>query len=230
MKRLGIISLLVLLFIAFIVVWNFSYQTGLEGAYIPVEESTEIPIIPSEAGVFKRSKFAIEYSKMPFDENHQRSLHTYYKNRAYHGAPPSIPHAVESERNMGGNTCLKCHENGGFVSKLNAYAPVSPHPDFINCRQCHVPQKTQTLFVATNFSELVAPKAGINNALLGSPPVIPHQIQLHENCLACHAGPSAPKEIRVTHPERINCRQCHVLNNKETTDIGIFIRQNQDEH
>ena len=115
-------------------------------------------------------------------------------------------------------------KNGGFVEKFNAYAPVSPHPDMVNCRQCHVPQQVQTLLKGTNFYKQDAPKVGVNNALVGSPPIIPHQIQMRENCLACHAGPSAPKEIRVTHPERINCRQCHVLNNKEVTDFGVFKR------
>ena len=127
---------------------------------------------------------------------------------------------------MGENSCLKCHENGGFVEKFSAYAPVSPHPELVNCRQCHVPQKTQRLFKGFNQRKLKAPKAGVNNALVTSPPVIPHQIQLRENCLSCHAGPSAPKEIRVSHPERINCRQCHVINNKVITDIGTFIRNN----
>ena len=220
-KRLGIISLFVILFFAFIAVWNFSYQTGKEDAYIPIDISNEVPLIPSEEGVFKRSKFAVDYSNMPVDENHQRSLNTYYDNRAYYGAPPSIPHAIASERNMGGNSCLKCHENGGFVNKFNMYAPVTPHPELVNCRQCHLPQKTKGLFKAANLEKTQAPKIG-NNALLGSPPIIPHQIQMRENCLACHAGPSAPKEIRVTHPERVNCRQCHVLNNKKMKDIGNF--------
>ena len=76
----------------------------------------------------------------------ERSINTYYNNRAYHGAPPSIPHKVENERNMGGNSCLKCHENGGFAEKLKAYAPVTPHPEMVNCRQCHVPQNTQKIF------------------------------------------------------------------------------------
>lgn len=83
------------------------------------------------------------------------------------------------------------------------------------------------MFKGTNFRRIVVPKAGVNSALEGSPPIIPHQLQLRENCLACHAGPSAPKEIRVTHPERVNCRQCHVMNNKEIKDIGIFIRKPQ---
>ena len=226
-KRLGIISLFVILFIAFIAIWNYSYQTGREEAYIPIENNRPIPIIPSETGVFKRSGYALEYANMPIDKNHERSLKTYYNNRAYHGAPPSIPHEVKKDRNMGENSCLKCHENGGYAEKLKAYAPVTPHPEMVNCRQCHVPQKTNSLFIGTNFPKLTAPKAGVNNALKGSPPVIPHHIQMRENCLSCHAGPSAPKEIRVSHPERINCRQCHVINNKEIKDIGTFIRNNK---
>ncbi len=225
MKRLGIVSLFMILLVAFIAIWNFSYQSGLEQAYLPLEKEEAQPIIPSEKGVFTRSEHALDYVNMPVDEKHQRSLKTYYDNRAYHGAPPSIPHEVEDERNMGGKACLKCHENGGFVAKLRAYTPVTPHPEKVNCRQCHVPQKTNSTFKGTNFEKVPAPKVGgVNKALQSSPPVIPHQIQLRENCLSCHAGPSAPKEIRVSHPERVNCRQCHVLNNKEVTDIGIFKR------
>ena len=221
MKRAGILSFFALLFISFVVVWNHSYESGLEDAYIPLDASGAVPSIPSEEGVFKRSEFALDYTKMPVDENHQRSLETYYENRAFYGAPPYIPHEVSEDRNMGENNCLKCHENGGYTSKFKMYAPVTPHPEMINCRQCHVPQQTNTVFKGTNFAKNSAPKIG-NNALVGSPPIIPHQIQMRENCLSCHAGPGAPKEIRVTHPERVNCRQCHVLNNKKTQDIGNF--------
>ncbi|MFD2565944.1 nitrate reductase cytochrome c-type subunit [Pseudotenacibaculum haliotis] len=226
-KRLGIISLFVILFVGFITIWNYSYYEGQEEAYIPIENNRPVPLIPSETGVFQRSEFALDYAKMPVDENHQRTLYEYYKNRAYHGAPPIIPHPVADEKNMGGNSCLKCHQNGGFTEKYKAYAPVTPHPEMVNCKQCHVSQKTQSMFKGTNFRRIVVPKVGVNNALEGSPPIIPHQLQLRENCLACHAGPSAPKEIRVTHPERVNCRQCHVMNNKEIKDIGIFIRKPQ---
>ncbi len=228
-KRLGIISLFVLLFITFIAVWNYSYYEGLEEAYVPVEKDKELPVIPSEIGVFQRSQYALEYANMAVDEKYQRSLSTYYDNRAFYGAPPSIPHDVENERNMGENSCLKCHENGGFAEKFNAYAPVTPHPEMINCRQCHVPQQSQTVFKGSNFEKGTIPLVGVNSALEGGPPAIPHQLQLRENCLACHAGPSAPKEIRVTHPERINCRQCHVPNDKETKETGIFNRANPHE-
>lgn len=228
-KRIGIISIFVLLFSAFLVVWNHSYQEGLKEAYIPLDANRTTPIIPSESGVFQRSEYALDYAQMPIDENHQRSLSTYYNNRAYQGAPPSIPHPVKNEFSYGENTCLQCHQNGGFVQKFNAYAPVTPHPEMVNCRQCHVSQQTTILFKETDFVKLFPPSVGVNNALEGSPPIIPHQIQMRENCLACHAGPAAPKEIRVTHPERVNCRQCHVLNNNETEAIGIFIRNNDEE-
>ncbi|PKH51554.1 cytochrome C [Tenacibaculum sp. Bg11-29] len=224
-KRLGIISLFVVLFIAFITIWNYSYYQGQEEAYIPIKKSNVIPTIPTEAGVFKRSEHALDYTNMPVDFEHQRTLETYYDNRAYHGAPPSIPHPVNEHQSLGANDCLKCHENGGFVEKYKAYTPVTPHPELVNCRQCHVTQKSKTLFKAGNFAKVHAPKVGNNNALITSPPVIPHQTQLRENCLACHAGPSAPKEIRVSHPERVNCRQCHVPNTKELTEIKAFIRE-----
>ncbi|WP_194767801.1 nitrate reductase cytochrome c-type subunit [Tamlana sp. I1] len=226
-KRLGIISLFVILFIAFIAVWSYSYQIGLEEAYIPLEDDNSgIKVIPSESGVFERSQFALDYAEMPIDEAHQRSLKTYYNNRAYHGAPPSIPHPVANERSLGGNTCLQCHQNGGFVEKFDAYAPVTPHPEMVNCRQCHVAQKSNTLFKPANLVKVNAPEVGDNNALMGSPPMIPHQIQMRENCLSCHAGPAAPKEIRVTHPERVNCRQCHVPTDKPVSEIKAFTRTN----
>ncbi len=225
-KRFGIISLFIILFITFIVIWSFSYQTGLEEGYVPIENTAIHTNIPSESGVFKRSEFALEYANMPIDANHQRTLDTYYDNRAYHGAPPSIPHPVKNERSLGGNTCLQCHQNGGFVKRFEAYAPVTPHPEMVNCRQCHVAQNSNSLFKSANLAKVHAPKVGVNNALLGTPPMIPHQIQMRENCLSCHAGPAAPKEIRVTHPERINCRQCHVPTDRVVSEITPFSRTN----
>lgn len=229
MKRLGILSLFALLFIVFVMIWNHSYREGLEEAYIPVPKEKELPVIPSEKAVFERSGSALDYLDMPRDENHQRTLETYYDNRAYSGAPPSIPHPVKEERSMGGNTCLQCHQNGGFVEKFNAYTPVTPHPEMINCRQCHVAQVSQTQFVGNTFYKKAAPDVGTNNALEGSPPVIPHPLQMRENCLACHAGPSAVEELWVDHPQRINCRQCHVPKESGLKNVKLFIRTNTDQ-
>lgn len=226
MKRLGIISLFVLLFAAFIAIWNYSYYEGLEEAYIPTTHDSSNVIIPSEEGVFKRSEFALDYANMPIDENHQRSLNDYYNNRAFYGAPPSIPHPIKTDGSIGENKCLKCHENGGYVEKFNAFTPVVPHPEMVNCRQCHVAQSTTRDFISNYFEKSQAPKVGNNNALINSPPMIPHPIKMRENCLSCHAGSSAPKEILVSHPERVNCRQCHVPTDKDATINGLFKREN----
>ena len=145
----------------------------------------------------------------------QRDLDAWYALRAYPGAPPRIPHAVEDEQRIGAG-CLDCHENGGYVPKWNAYAPVTPHPDYLSCRQCHVPQRTEELFVATEWQQSPRPRIK-RPALPGGPPPIPHAVQLRERCHACHVGPAAPKAIRMTHPERLNCRQCHVP--RQTMDV-----------
>lgn len=171
------------------------------------QPGSETTALPSEAGVFRRWAMALKYKDMP--EGGSRSLATYYANRAYHGAPPLIPHPLVSEQGIGGKTCLQCHENGGYTEQFKAYAPVTPHPELVNCRQCHVPKTTDRLFVASNFEKSQPPLLG-QSAMPGSPPVIPHTLQLRENCLACHAGPAAPTTIKVSHPERVNCRQCHV--------------------
>jgi len=223
MKRIFLIGIFALLVIATIITWSKSYYAEKEEAYVELPNETEKHLIPSEMGVFERVGFANDYATMDKNFKGGRSLNAYYNNRAFHGAPPSIPHPVEDELNMGDKGCLKCHQNGGYVAKFNTYTPVVPHPEKVNCRQCHVAQNTTGLFKESASTSFSKPSIG-NAAFEGGPPIIPHQIQMHENCLACHAGPSAPKEIRITHPERSNCRQCHVVNNKEMTDIGVFIR------
>lgn len=152
-----------------------------------------------------------------------KSSSNYYKNRAYQGAPPTIPHEVY-ERNMGDNSCLQCHQNGGYVDKFKAHAPIVPHPEMINCRQCHVAVKSNTVFKESNWEAMNNIPKYTNKALPTSPPVIPHLLEKNENCLSCHAGLGL-KKIRVTHPERSNCMQCHVLKNTNTMDIGEFVRK-----
>ncbi|MDP2088161.1 MAG: nitrate reductase cytochrome c-type subunit [Flavobacteriaceae bacterium] len=226
MKQLKIISFVVLLMTAAVIIVGRSITATYESTTLDVENKVQLPILASETGAFKTTVDALNYMNIIDNNKPAKSMSEYYKNRAYHGAPPTIPHEV-SERSMGDNSCLQCHKNGGYVDKYKAYAPIVPHPDMINCRQCHVPVKSNTVFKESNWELIPKIKVPVNfnNVLLTSPPVIPHQLEMHESCLSCHAGPSAPKEIRVTHPERINCRQCHVINNKETIDIGEFARK-----
>jgi cytochrome c-type protein NapB len=137
-----------------------------------------------------------------------RDLETYYARRAYHGAPPVVPHEVDAETSRR-QACNVCHEKGGFVAKFNAYTPVTPHPEFSNCLQCHVEESDEEPFRFAGWMSPRPPKIK-RPALPGGPPALPHPLMLHEKCLACHAGPAVPEKIRTSHPERIHCLQCHV--------------------
>ena len=138
----------------------------------------------------------------------ERTLNEYYSRRQYLGSPPYIPHDVEGEGETG-IECLTCHAKGGWVEKFKRHTPITPHPKQVSCRQCHIKLTTDSLFVATNWMSLPPPRLGRSH-LPGSPPPIPHALQYRGDCIACHAGPGAVTAIRVDHPLRGNCRQCHV--------------------
>lgn len=167
-----------------------------------------------------------------------RTLAIYRGLRAYPGAPPRVPHGL-TDQEFRLNLCNSCHRLGGFVQRFAAYAPVTPHPEYSECLQCHVadamtvgialPDGTPALPCSQCHVDPDRPPPSLvslewvprrwpernQRAMDGSPPVIPHDLQLRENCLACHAGPGAIREIRTTHPERVNCRQCHVVAERE---------------
>jgi len=224
MKRLYLIFLFAAILISGFIIINKSLDSTMDYSTVDPSYKYQRPDIPKELGVFERSGLVEDYAVMPDNDASKRNLKLYNSRRAYSGAPPFIPHDVNSERSMGEKDCLKCHKNGGYVEKFKAYTPVVPHPEKINCRQCHVEQKTKTVFRETNWKKRKA-EDYFYAALPGSPPIIPHQIQLRENCLACHSGPAAPKEIKVSHPERANCRQCHVQNIRTQKSIPNFYRE-----
>jgi cytochrome c-type protein NapB len=208
-RNYSTIMMIVALMICAITIIDISWMNSQESADLHFEKQDFSPSIPTEQGVFRRSEYAMGSEQIPSGENLGRSLEEYYKNRAYPGAPPTIPHALLSEEGIGASTCLQCHQNGGYVAKFSAYAPITPHPEMINCRQCHVPVTTTLEFSQTAWEKIAHPPIK-NSAMQGSPPVIPHALQMRENCAACHSGPAAPQEISVSHPLRLNCRQCHV--------------------
>ena len=179
--------------------------------------------IPSEAGVF-RAEGAVLAVPPDAEASHvasQRSLASFRSLRAYPGAPPRIPHEL-SEDEFRTTQCTVCHERGGYSSRFAAYTPVTPHPEFENCLQCHVPEQSSSDFVQLDWRPEAWPPVG-QRAMEGSPPWIPHDLQMRGNCLSCHGGPSAVAEIRTTHPERANCRQCHVTTS--VPEVGdVFTR------
>jgi len=169
---------------------------------------------------------------------HPRNWETYRFLRAYEGAPPRIPHALSAEEFRTG-VCRTCHERGGYSLRFAAYVPVTPHPELGMCLQCHVgddavmgtasaaadpnarcplchgatggapiPAAAAT-WPTSVWPTLSRPRAG------EPPPPIPHDLQLRGNCLACHDGPAAVAGLRTTHPERANCRQCHLVADPE---------------
>ena len=141
----------------------------------------------------------------------ERTLDEYYSRRQYLGSPPYIPHKVE-EADLAPVECLTCHARGGWTEELKRHTPITPHPEQVACRQCHIPLTEATFFVENNWVSVAPPRLG-RSELPGAPPPIPHDLQMRGNCIACHVGPGAVAAIRVEHPSRGNCRQCHVSEN-----------------
>ena len=138
----------------------------------------------------------------------ERTLDEYYARRQYAGSPPYIPHTVE-EADTAQVECLACHARGGWTEELRRHTPLTPHPENVACRQCHVGLTNDEPFVVNNWMSLPPPRLGRSH-LPGAPPPIPHDLQMRGDCVACHVGPGAVTTIRVEHPSRGNCRQCHV--------------------
>jgi nitrate reductase (cytochrome), electron transfer subunit len=192
------------------------------------------PPIAAEAEVFRTRPADLalggEVARRP--AVHPRNLAMFRSLRAYPGAPPFVPHGLTAEeyRTTG---CNACHERGGYVERFASYAPVTPHPELVDCLQCHLPRDAVVgvpfpdrranavclqchvldaplpTFAPIDWPAPRWPAIG-QAALPGGPPPIPHHLQLRGNCLTCHMAPAGVEEIRTTHPERSDCRQCHL--------------------
>ncbi|MFQ5738824.1 MAG: hypothetical protein ACE5JX_07395 [Acidobacteriota bacterium] len=128
------------------------------------------------------------------------------QHRAYDGAPPVIPHPVAA---LGRENCLDCHRQGLDLEE-EGLAPSTPHPELTNCRQCHLEQQSQlSVPVPNSFQGNRHPAAG-PRPYQGAPPTLPHPLEMRSNCLGCH-GKLGGSPIRTPHPDRTNCRQCHIL-------------------
>lgn len=191
--------------------------------------------IAAEAGVFsvREEELAVAPAFPGDQRGHARSPTIYRRLRAYPGAPPRVSHGL-TEEEFRSTSCNACHRRGGWVARFGAYAPVTPHPEASSCLQCHVPLDElvgrprpaspdavvcgqchvnpgdpKATFVATDWVPAEWPETG-RQAMEGSPNLIPHSVESRSACLACHGGPAAVVGLRTPHPERVNCRQCHV--------------------
>ena len=206
------------------------------GAATPALEAIETEAgdpVASEAFVFRTrpEMLAVEPDAGRRAEAHPRTLATFRLLRSYPGAPPRVPHGLTATE-FRTNRCNTCHERGGYSQRFGAYAPVNPHPELSACLQCHA---TNDLLVGLPFPQ-ASPDDACRQCHSGRParfeesgldwrpaawpavgvrtrigvPAIPHDLQTRGNCLSCHMGPGSVAEIRATHPERSNCRQCHL--------------------
>lgn len=121
--------------------------------------------------------------------------------RAYHGAPPRIPHQVGEATAEA--SCLNCHHVGA------GHGPNVLHELQSNCRQCHVPILTEKEFVQNGpLSERTLSR--LPGAWPLSPPYIPHRLQDRQNCSVCHTSVGARADLVPQHGDLPNCRQCHL--------------------
>ena len=148
---------------------------------------------------------------------------------AYPGAPPRIPH--ELTPGNPGPACKTCHERGGYSQRFAAYVPVTPHPEEAPvCNvtwartsswesrpprgperllpQCHGPSGGPPRAHARDLAhDGLAPGAADG----ARPRPLPHSAQTQAGRIASPATPGLPRSLRSgPHPERTNCRQCHV--------------------
>lgn len=142
----------------------------------------------------------------PFDpvvrteELRQAALADRAKNRAYDGAPPTIPHPVSTQS---ANGCLACHGEGLKVG--DRVASKMSHAVMTNCTQCHVEQTPTP--TDNSFAGLFRSGPG-ERANPGAPPTIPHHTWMRQDCTSCHGVLTRPG-TRTTHPWLTNCTQCH---------------------
>ena len=135
-----------------------------------------------------------------------RALQSREQNRAFNGAPPTIPHPVDQHS---AQVCLACHGDGVKTATLRI--PKMSHQFLSQCTQCHVesnpPHMRASLFRGNTFVGMPAPTGG-SRAFPGAPPQIPHTTWMRKECMSCH-GFAGHLGIRTTHPWRKNCQQCH---------------------
>lgn len=142
-------------------------------------------------------------------EEWQQALAARREQRAYDGAPPTVPHPIDTH---GAPACLVCHEDGADID--GRVAPAMSHEPYQSCLQCHAPQggfpfETQSPLTVSNVNTFVGNDAPAHGprAWPAAPPTLPHRSFMRENCSSCHGVWASG--LRTSHPQRQSCTQCH---------------------
>lgn len=155
----------------------------------PKQDRSEVGESLNAHGLYKTS----EGAKRP------RQVRTEW--RAYPGAPPRIPHQLGTAVALA--ECLNCHHVG------SQHGPNVLHENQTQCLQCHVPIKSNGVFIKNEFRPEWP--AGLSSRSWPlSPPFIPHRLQDRQDCRVCHTLPGSKEELRPQHGDLPQCRQCHI--------------------
>lgn len=164
-------------------------------------------------------------------EDKQAALTARAELRAYHGAPPRVPHPMSSR--SGTAECLACHEDGLRLTE-NLTAPPMSHEPLQSCTECHVAEDVRMPFASpgtedgppfedNTFFGQAAPTEG-ERAWPGAPPTIPHRTNMRERCGSCHGA--LAEGVRTSHPWRLACTECHtpsaVLDQRPLAELPPF--------
>lgn len=144
-------------------------------------------------------------SETPQSQSKEEYLKKRDQLRAFSGAPPVVPHPIKE---LGRQECLSCHWQG-LDTGNGKFAAKTPHPELKNCQQCHVAANFDIKLYKENVFKGKTEPRPITRLYPGAPPIIPHDRNMRENCLACH-GPKSKQPFKTSHSERVNCLQCHV--------------------
>ena len=131
-------------------------------------------------------------------------------NRAYGGAPPTVPHPIQQRGEL---ACAACHTDGVRVEGRSG--PAMSHGYLENCTQCHAASSPKLPFgaeppstVSTENHFVGRPEATEGpRAYAGAPPRIPHRTEMREDCASCHGQNGRPGPM--SHEYMPNCTQCH---------------------
>jgi nitrate reductase (cytochrome), electron transfer subunit len=109
-------------------------------AFVPSSDARPVGEAPSYADLRKGQRganarvHAGAIEALPGGDPSPRSTDERAQRRAFAGAPPFIPHAIDQR---GGPYCLSCHDAGARIGA--AVAPIMTHVRMDNCLQCHAP-------------------------------------------------------------------------------------------